>query len=436
MVRMEKAAIAVALGMVAVPQLAQAQEFTNIAQNDPGDTAWVLTASLFTLLITLPGLLLYYAGQARAKNALSVGLQIAAITSIVSVLWVMVGYTLAFGDTVGGIIGNGRAWMLTGLTILRDGMSIPESTYVLFQLSLAVIAPALIVGAWVDRARFGWVVAFCAFWSLLVYAPVAHWLWGGGWLGDLGVLDKAGGLIVHTTAGVSALVVALLMGRRLQATASEPTPHSPALMLAGAAMLWVGLLARNGVPSLTATDDASAAMLNTHLAAAVGALVWLLVEKMRRGQSTATGFAMGALAGLVTITPSADLVAPGGAILIGTLGALTCYWISNLVRAKLLIDDPLSVFAINGACGMVGTVLLALFAWQGLGGTGYTDGALIPKALGVQAMGVLVVALYSAFVTAIIAVGVSLFIPMRVSEEEEAEGLDKTSHGESSWHID
>ena len=212
--------------MLAAAVPAQAQDLTNIAQNNPGDTAWVLTASLFTLLITLPGLVLYYAGQVRAKNALSVGLQVAAITSIVSVLWIMVGYTLAFGDTVGNVIGNGRAWMMTGLTILRDGMSIPESTYVLFQMGLAILAPALVVGAWVNRARFGWVLAFCGFWSLLVYAPVAHWIWGGGWLGLLGVLDKAGGLIVHTTAGVSALVVALLMGKRLQ---HKPGAHSPGI---------------------------------------------------------------------------------------------------------------------------------------------------------------------------------------------------------------
>ena len=247
------------------------------------------------------------------------------------------------------------------------------------------------------------------------------------------MVDKAGGLIVHTTAGVSALVIALLMGKRLQ---HKPGAHSPALMLAGAALLWVGFLARNGVPSLTATDDASAAMLNTHLAGAVSALAWLLVEKITHGKSSVSGFATGLLAGLVTITPSADLVSPGGAILIGIVGALVCFWMSNLVRTRLPIDDTLGVFALNGVCGMLGTLLLGLFAWQGLGGAGYAAASGIPLAMGVQAMGVAVVALYSAFVTAIIAVGVSLFIPMRVSEEEELEGLDASSHGERGWDFD
>lgn len=436
MVRIGFATLVLLTGTLASPGIALAQDVTNIAENNSGDTAWVLAASLLALLMTLPGLALFYGGLVRTKNALATVLQIAAIASVVSVLWIVVGYTLAFGDTVGGIVGNGRAWMLGGLTILRDGTGIPESTYVLFQLSLVIFAAALMAGAWAERVRFGWVVAFTALWSLLVYAPVAHWIWGGGWLGRLGVVDLAGGLIVHVTAGVSALVVALLIGKRQSAASGRQSAHAPLLALAGLMLLWVGWFGRTGVPSLAATDDASAAILNTHLGAAVAALLWALIEKLKHGKPSATGFATGALAGLVAVTPAAGLISPGGAILTGIVGALGCFVVLDIVRNRLGIDDALGVFAINGAGGALGAISLGIFAWQGLGGTGFIEGSNIPLAVGVQALGIGAVAVYSAFVTAILAVGVSLFIPMRVHEEEEEEGLDTSSHGERGWDMD
>ena len=260
--------LGLAAALMALPQAAFAQDgMTNLAANETGDTAWILTSSALVLLMALPGLALFYGGLVRSKNFLSVALQVAAVAGVASVLWIIVGYTLAFGPSVGGVIGDGDKWMLINLDIVREGMLLPESTFVLFQMTFAAITPALMVGAWVDRARFGWVVTFCALWGLLVYAPVAHWIWGGGWLGQLGVTDFAGGLVVHTTAGVSALVVALLLGKRMGFPSSALLPHAPALTMLGAMLLWVGWFGFNGGSALTATDDASSAIINTHVAA-------------------------------------------------------------------------------------------------------------------------------------------------------------------------
>ncbi|WP_340587571.1 ammonium transporter [Erythrobacter alti] len=421
---------------MAAPQAALAQEMTNIAQNDTGDTAWILVSSALVLLMTLPGLALFYGGLVRAKNFLSVMLQVAAVAGLASVLWVVVGYTLAFGDSVGGVIGDGNKWMLIGLSILREGMTLPESTFVLFQMTFAAITPALMVGAWVDRARFGWVLAFTAIWGLLVYAPVAHWIWGGGWLGQMGVTDFAGGLVVHCTAGVSALVIALLLGKRQGFPSSALLPHAPGMTMLGAMLLWVGWFGFNGGSALAATDDASSAIINTHVAAAVAALVWVLIEKVKFGKATTVGFATGAIAGLATITPAAGYVAPGAAILLGIAGSVVCYWAITLVKIRWAIDDSLDVFAVHGVGGILGSLLLGIFMSADLGGTGFAEGTGIGGMLGIQAIGVAVVALFSAVVTALIAVGVSLFIPMRVTEEEEVQGLDMTSHGERAWHFD
>ncbi|WP_271077723.1 ammonium transporter [Aurantiacibacter sp. MUD61] len=429
--------IGLAAALLAIPHTAMAQDgMTNIAQNDSGDTAWILVSSALVLLMTLPGLALFYGGLVRAKNFLSVALQVAAVAGLASVLWIVIGYSLAFGPSFNAVIGGTSKWMLNDLTILREGMLLPESTFALFQMTFAAITPALMVGAWVDRARFGWVLAFTGLWSLLVYAPVAHWIWGGGWLGQLGVVDFAGGLVVHATAGVSALVVVLLLGKRQGFGSSQLLPHAPGLTMLGAMLLWVGWFGFNGGSALTATDDASTAIINTHLAAAVAALVWLLIEKFKFGKPTTIGFATGAIAGLATITPAAGYVAPGAAILMGAAGSFVCYQAILLVKNKLGIDDSLDVFAVHGVGGILGTLLLGLFIWSGLGGTGYSFAVDIPLAMGVQAIGIVAVCVFSAFMTAVLAVGVSLFIPMRVSEDEELQGLDASSHGERAWHFD
>ncbi len=420
----------------ALPTIAFAQD--NLAAvNDSGDTAWILVSSAFVLLMTLPGLGLFYGGLVRAKNFLSVLLQIGAVSAIASLLWIIAGYTLAFGDVGSGILGAGNAWMMIDLGNVRDGTSIPESAFALFQMTFAAITPALMIGAWVDRARFNWVIAFCALWGLVVYAPVAHWVWGGGWLSSqFGTLDFAGGIVVHTTAGVSALAVALLLGKRNGFPRTLMLPHAPSLTMVGAMLLWVGWFGFNGGSALTATDDASTAIINTHAAACAAALMWIAIERYAVGKPTTVGFATGAIAGLATVTPAAGFISPGAAILFGIIATGICYFAIQQVKQRWHIDDSLDVFAVHGMGGITGSLLLALFLSPSLGGTGYAPGMdMASQALG-QAMGVGVVALWSAIATVILAVAVSLVFPMRVSEDEEREGLDITSHGERAWELD
>ena len=414
---------------------ALAQDAGTLVESDTGDTAWMLTSSALVLLMTLPGLALFYGGLVRAKNVLSVALQCGAVAGVVSVLWVMTGYTLAFGDVGNGWFGNGRAWMLIELTNVRYGTTVPESAFVLFQMAFAIFAAALMVGAWAERARLGWVVIFCAAWSLIVYAPVAHWVWGGGWLAStFGTMDFAGGLVVHTTAGVSALVAAVLIGPR-EGFAEKPTlPHAPVLTMIGAALLWVGWFGFTGGSALSATDDASSGIINTHLAACVAALVWLLIERIALGKCTMIGWATGAVAGLATITPAAGYIAPGAAILFGALASVVCYGALVQVR-RWGIDDTLSVFAVHGMGGMLGTLLLGLFVSYSLGGTGYPAGMTPGAQLGAQAIGVVAVAVWSAVMTGILALGIGILIPMRVKRKREIEGLDIASHGERGWHF-
>ncbi|WFL79092.1 ammonium transporter [Altererythrobacter arenosus] len=423
--------------MLASTPFAVAAQETAIATNDSGDSAWILTASALVLMMTLPGLGLFYGGLVRAKNVLSVLLQCGAIAALASVLWVVVGYTLAFGQVSGGWLGAGNAWMLIDLGDLRLGTSMPESTFVLFQMTFAIITPALMVGAWVDRARFGWVLGFSALWGLVVYAPVAHWVWGGGWLASqFGVLDFAGGITVHTTAGVSALVIALLLGKRDGFPIRLMLPHAPVLTMIGAAMLWVGWFGFNGGSAFAATDDASAAIINTHVAASSAALVWLLVERFTVGRPTSIGWATGAIAGLATVTPAAGFISPGAAILFGAAAGVICYAAIQLVKFRLKIDDSLDVFAVHGIGGMLGTMLLGAFLSPSFGGTGYAEGMSMGTQLGSQAFAIAVVAVYSAIASAILALMVSLLFPMRVSKDEETEGLDITSHGERGWEMD
>ncbi len=427
---------AAAAMVVAMPGLAHAQDAV-AAAGDTGDTAWILTSTALVMLMTMPGLTMFYGGLVRAKNVLSVCLQTGAIAAIVSLLWVVVGYTMAFGQVTNGWIGAGNAWMLIELGNVREGYNIPESAYAIFQIMFAAITPALMVGAWVDRARFGWVVAFCALWSLLVYAPVAHWVWGGGWMAkNFGTLDYAGGIVVHTTAGVSALVAAALLGKRTGFPKTLMLPHSPTLTMAGAALLWVGWFGFNGGSAVAANDSAASAIINTHTAACMAAMVWLLIERFSVGKPTSVGFATGAVAGLATITPCSGLVSPGAAIVIGAVAACVCYPMIQLIKGKLKIDDSLDVFAVHGVGGMTGSILLAIFISPALGGTGYAEHASMGTQFAAQAIGVGVTAIWSALATALLALGIGLILPMRVSEDDEREGLDLASHGERGWEMD
>jgi Amt family ammonium transporter len=428
---------ALALALAALPAAVHAQA-PAAAPADSGDTAWIITASALVLLMTLPGLGLFYGGLVRAKNVLSVLIQVAAVAAVVSLLWIVVGYTLAFGDVTNGWLGNMRAVMLipANLFTVRPDTTLPESAYALFQLTFAAITPGLMVGAWVDRARFSWVVVFSALWSLIVYSPVAHWVWGGGWLSQQGTIDFAGGIVVHTTAGVSALVVALLLGRRQGFPTSALLPHAPGLTMIGAMLLWVGWFGFNGGSALTASDSAASAIINTHIAASTAALVWLAIERVTFGKATTVGFATGAIAGLATVTPASGYISPGAAVLFGAAAACVCYAAIQLVKVKLRIDDSLDVFAVHGIGGMVGSILLAVFMAAGLGGVGYDKGMTMGSMLGVQVLALAAVAIYSAIATALIALAVSLFLPMRVSEDEERQGLDVADHGERGWDFD
>jgi len=408
---------------------------TDVANS--GDTAWLLTSSALVLLMAMPGLSLFYGGLVRAKNFLSVLVQCGAIAAVASVLWIGVGYTLAFGEVSNGWLGGGNAWMLIQLGNVREATAVPESAFVLFQMTFAAITPALMAGAWVDRARFGWVVTFCALWSLVVYAPIAHWIWGGGWLASgMGTLDWAGGIVIHTSAGVSALVIAIMLGRRNGFPQTLMLPHSPSLTMAGAALLWVGWFGFNGGSALSANDDAAAAIIATHAAAATAAMVWLLVERFTVGKPTSIGFATGAIAGLATVTPAAGFISPGAAILFGAAGAVVCYFAIQLVKQKLEIDDSLDVFAVHGVGGILGSLLLGVFLSDGLGGVGYSEGMNMGAQLTAQFAGVGVTIIWSIIASVILAVMASVVFPMRVSEDAEREGLDITSHGERAWEFD
>ncbi|MEP7348592.1 MAG: ammonium transporter [Sphingorhabdus sp.] len=427
--------LAILLGVFAAGP-AWAQDVAVIAaEPDSGDTAWVLISSALVLMMAIPGLALFYGGRVRARNFLSVLVQCGAIMAVVSVLWIAIGYSLAFSTDGGEYTGSVQNFMFNNMLAVREGQSIGELVFGLFQMTLAIITTVLIVGAWVERARFGWMVAFSALWSLLVYVPVARWVWGGGFLADQGVIDYAGGLVVQTTAGISALVVALMLGKRTGFPAAAP--HSPSLAFAGVGLLWVGWLGLTGGSALAATDDGAAtAIINTHMAASVAALVWMLVERIKSGKVSALGFATGAVAGLAAITPAAGSVGPGGAVIIGLLAALICFWFVGLVKNTLKIDDSLNVFAVHGVGGMLGTLLLAVFASESFGGVGYADGASMASQLWLQLKGIAVVAVWSAVATLIVGYMVSMVLPMRVSPDAERAGLDISSHGERAWDMD
>jgi ammonium transporter, Amt family len=425
------------LGALTLAAPAFAQEVVAEAAPDSGDTAWVLTASALVLMMTLPGLALFYGGLVRAKNFLSVLIQCGAIAAVTSILWITVGYSLAFSSSDGAYIGSTQNFFFTNMFAMRDGQSIGELVFGLFQMTFAIITPALIVGAWVERARFGWVVAFSALWSLLVYVPVTRWVWGNGFMADWGVIDFAGGIVVHTTAGVSALVVALMLGKRIGFPKTLMLPHSPALTVAGAGLLWVGWFGFNGGSALAANDEGAAtAIIVTHLAASVAACVWMLIERIKVGKATAVGFATGAVAGLATITPASGSVGPIGAIILGLLAGVVCFYAVALVKGKLQIDDSLDVFAVHGVGGIMGSILLAVLMSPTFGGNDYAEGMSMASQLWVQVKAVGIVGVYSAVVTLIVGYMVSMVLPMRVSEDQERDGLDIASHGERAWDLD
>lgn len=425
-------AAAAALGLM-TPSTAWAQAAPTA---DSGDTAWILTASALVLMMTIPGLGLFYGGLVRARNVLSVIMHSFVILCAVSLLWVVGGYSLVFGSG-SPYLGDLEQAMLANMAELRQGLTISETVFALFQMTFAIITPALVIGAFVERVRFGWVVAFSTLWTLLVYVPIARWVWGGGWLAtDYGTLDFAGGIVVHTTAGVAALIVAYMLGSRKGFNKSLLAPHSPALTMVGAGLLWVGWFGFNGGSALAAGEGAAKAILNTHLAASTAALVWILIERIRIGKATSIGIVTGAIAGLATVTPAAGYVGPIGAIALGLIGSSLCFAMVQIVKLKWQIDDSLDVFAVHGVGGIVGSLLMPVFFATSLGGVGFSEGVTLVGQLKAQAIGVWVTALWTAVMTIIAAWGVARIIPMRVDEEAEHDGLDLHSHGERGWELD
>jgi Amt family ammonium transporter len=401
---------------------------------DSGDTAWILTSTALVLLMTLPGLALFYAGLVQSKNVLSVLMHCITIAALASVLWVACGYSLAFEGGNALIGGLGKA-MLFGVT--RDsvfaGTALPETVFVMFQMTFAIITPALIVGAFVERIRFGAVMAFTVLWLLLVYVPVTHWVWGGGWLAELGVMDYAGGIVVHVTAGVSALVIAAMLGRREGFPTHSRPPHAPWMVMVGASLLWVGWFGFNAGSALGAGADAGMAMLVTHLSAAVASLVWLVIETVKFGKPSLVGFVTGTIAGLATVTPASGFVGPIGGMLLGLAGGIVCFVAVDLVKHRFRIDDSLDVLAVHGVGGATGTLLVAFLAALP-GGTGVNaEGGMMSQFL-VQLAGVVVVALVSALATFIIVKAITRTIGLRVSRDAEIEGLDFTAHGEKAYN--
>jgi len=402
------------------------------AKFDTGNTAWVLTASALVLFMTLPGLALFYGGLVRARNLLSVLMHCFVICCVVSLLWAVFGYSAAFGGG-GAFIGSLDKAFLAGLGAKRVPGDIPEIVFFMFQLTFAIITPALIVGAFPERVKFPFVVLFSALWLTLVYIPVTHWVWGDGWLAQLGTIDFAGGIVVHTTAGVSALIAAMVIGRRRGFPHSMVPPHSPGLTMAGAGMLWVGWFGFNGGSALAADASAGGAIVATHLAASAAALTWIAAEWIKVGKPTSIGIVTGCVAGLATITPASGFVGPIGGIAIGIAAGLVCFFATNYVKQRLHIDDSLDVFAVHGVGGMLGSILVSIFALPVLGGIGLAPGMTFTTQLAAQLAGVAVVAIWSTVVTYGLLRLCDALVGLRVSAEEESDGLDLSSHGERAY---
>jgi Amt family ammonium transporter len=402
---------------------------------DKADTLLLIVSSALVLFMTLPGLALFYGGLVRAKNFLSVLMHCFGLAALASLLWFLAGYSLAFRGAA-PFLGDLSAIGLGGLQGIRAGLTMPENVFALYQMTFAIITPALIVGAFPERVRFGWLMLFSAAWLMLAYVPVAHWLWGGGWLARHGARDFAGGIVVHTTAGMAALVLAIMIGPRKGFPHSMIPPHSPAMTMIGAGMLWVGWFGFNGGSALVADQSAGNALIATHLAACAAALTWATAEHLKIGKPTSIGLVTGAVAGLATITPAAGYVSPVAAVAMGIAGSLVCFAAVLAVKHRWRIDDTLDVFAVHGIGGMLGSLLLAPLASATLGGTGLADGRGIGGQLLVQAGAVAVVALWSAVATVVIARAAALVLPMRVDAEQEHDGLDLSLHGERAYEFD
>ena len=399
------------------------------------NTSWILTSTALVLLMTIPGLSLFYAGLVRLKNVLSVLMQCFTITCLVSILWLIAGYSLAFSEG-NMFIGGVSNFFMAGIQEGSMSGDIPDSVFAMFQLTFAIITPALIVGGFAERMRFSSMMLFSGVWLMLVYVPVTHWVWGGGWLGEMGLLDFAGGTVVHVTAGVAALTAALVMGPRRGFPTTPMTPHNMTMTVTGAGLLWVGWFGFNGGSALAANGDAGMAMLVTHMSAAAGALTWMFIEWVRFGKPSALGAVTGMVAGLGTITPASGFVGPAAGLIIGMSGGIVCFSATMYLKRKLGIDDSLDVFPVHGVGGALGTVLAGVFASSSLGiFSGQGDGLPMGEQVVVQLIGVASVAVYTAVITFVLLKVIDVVLGLRVTEDEETEGLDLNQHNERGYDL-
>ena len=400
---------------------------------DSGDTAWILTATALVLFMTLPGLALFYAGLVQSKNIVSVLMHHFAIAALMSILWVIAGYSLAFsGD--GAWVGDLANSFMSNITLDSASGTIPESVFAAFQMTFAIITPALVIGAYVERMKFAAILLFSAIWLLAVYAPVTHWVWGGGIMAEWGVLDFAGGIVVHATAGTAALVCALVVGKRRSFPTSVQPPHSPVLTMIGASMLWIGWFGFNGGSALGAGNSAGMALLVTHIAAATASLVWMFIEWFRFGRPSLVGIVTGMVAGLATITPASGFIGVPGGLILGLAGGVACYVAVDLIRVRLKIDDSLDVFAVHGVGGILGSLLVAYLALPAFGGLGLADGVTAGSQFMVQLSSVAITVLWTGIASYVILTVIGAMIGLRVDQQDEIEGLDLSQHGERGYH--
>jgi ammonium transporter, Amt family len=401
---------------------------------DAANTAWMLTSSVLVLFMTLPGLALFYAGLVRMKNVLSVLMQCFAITCIVTIAWLAVGYSIAFGDGNPWWGGLGKAFF-SGIDAKTVKGSIPETVFAMFQLTFAIITPALVIGAYAERVRFAGMLLFSLLWLLVVYAPIAHWVWGEGWLQKMGIMDFAGGTVVHLNAGTAALVCALLLGKRRGFPETPMPPHNMTMTVTGACMLWVGWFGFNAGSALAADGTAGMAMMVTHIGAATGAFAWMICEWLRFRKPSVLGIVTGMVAGLGTITPASGFVGPIGALIIGAAAGVLCFFATNYMKRSLNIDDSLDVFPVHGVGGLLGTTLTGIFAASYFGGVGYPEGQTMGGQVLVQLAGVAATALWSGVMTLLLLKLSDAVAGMRVAAEHESEGLDTVLHNEKGYTL-
>ena len=430
--RANMAALAIILALLPIQAFADDLNAAN--------TSWILTSTALVLFMTIPGLSLFYGGLVRSKNVLSVLMQCFAITCLASIVWFAFGYSIAFGDggSMNDYIGNLDNLFLGKVTEGSMAGDIPESVFAMFQMTFAIITPALIVGAFAERMRFSAMLLFSGLWLTLVYAPITHWVWGGGWLGEMGLLDFAGGTVVHITAGVGALVAALVLGNRKGFPRQAMPPHNLTMTVTGAGMLWVGWFGFNGGSALAANGDAGMAMLVTHISAAAGSLAWMMMEWTKHGKPSVLGIVTGMVAGLGTITPASGFVGPAGALIIGLSAGVICYYATQAIKQRFKIDDSLDVFPVHGVGGMLGTLLAGIFASDALGifsGQGYNEGMNMASQVSVQLVGIIATFAYTAIVSYILLKLVDKLLVLRVDEEDEVRGLDLVEHDERGYDL-